>query len=557
MRTRCIIIFLSWSLLAPAVVRSEVGKPITLPEYVVTDVRELPPAQKWLYAKIDDLEVISSASESTTRHLLRDFIRFRRAMEIVWPDVQRANARLGTLIICGRPGEFRPLALDKSSASPPLAIALPAADRSVIALNYSNSAEALQQVDTSDPNYDPTERRRIPDRYRQLYNTYVRLLISSAQPRAPAWFEEGLAQLFMFMRISQKEVVVGQLHNPNETGDFVGGGIHIQDLDFNAVLRRSGRVSMRELIESTRETDQALISTNDMWQKQAYAFVHWGLYADGGKYQKRFITFLARLAKEPASEDLFKSCFQQSYKEMTMTLLGYGDMTSHRIAGVKAEKGEKLSFDLPFDLREASESEAARINGEALAAAGKIDQAREAMMLPYLRGERDSGLLASLGLLELREGQIPLARKFLESAASTKTTQAPALIALAKIRLSEFLRSEKATTNRLAPEQLASVLTPLFAAREHGPLTPELYATIAQAWTQSKTEPEASHLTVLDEGLTAFPKDFELVYATAVLKARIRSYSEAETLIAHGLKIASEPAQRTRLLALQAALRTP
>ncbi|MBC7366665.1 MAG: hypothetical protein H7343_07610, partial [Undibacterium sp.] len=190
------------------------------------------------------------------------------------------------------------------------------------------------------------------------------------------------------------------------------------------------------------------------------------------------------------------------------------------------------------------EPEAARIKGEALLAAGKTAQARATMAVAYRRGGRDPDLLAAIGLLEVDAKETATAKKFLELVANGKTTRSRALVELAKLRLIEALGPLETSTARLSAAQMASVLTPLFAARELPAATPQLYATIARAWENSAINPESAHLAVLDEGVKLFPRKTELVYRTALLKARIGLYSDSAELITLGLQHTTDPEAR-------------
>ncbi len=540
--------------------------PIRLPAYILTADRELPPAEKWLYARVGGIEIISSASEGTTRHLVADFQRFCQALDLVWPDAQRANARLGRLILCGRAGEFQRFApVPEAGKSPALmSFALREPEHSTIVLDLatrllSGANAAQDEVATISANGE-RELQSAGDSYRQLYRTYVRFLLAAAQPRAPAWFEEGLAQLLMSIQVSDREVVVGQLQDPNETREADGSAISLQDLDFNAVFKQRRLLPMGKLLEAGHDSEEARNATGNRWAKQAYAFVHWGLYGDEGRHQKAFVTFLARLAKQPLSEELFQGTFRKNYEQMGLTLLAYVEITSHRIAGVEAEKGYKLPLAVPFELRGATESEAARLAGETLLASGKLERARQTMALPYRRGSRDADLLAAIGLLELRANEPAAARKFLELAANGKPARPRALVELAKLRLAEIpagpASGSQPAAARLSAPQLAGVLTPLFAARAltTSAATPELYETIARTWEKSAFDPEPEHLGVLDEGVRLFPREAELVYRTAALKARIGLHAEAAALIAIGLQHTTDAGMRTRLVALQASL---
>lgn len=539
--------------------QSQSPETIRLPAYTVVDSHALPPPEKWLYTRVGGMEIISSASEGTTQHLVRSFDRFCQALALVWPDVQRAQARPSVLIICGRGGEFQTFAPPTREGRPPALVALSLRDpeRSALVLDLAtplfSGAEVFEGEEIVPDNRSRRNLHAAGDRYRQLYRAYALFLLAWTQPRAPAWFEEGLAQLLMSIRITDREVTLGELHDPNEIMEEDGTTIPAQDLDFNAVLKTRSALPMKALLEMSHDSWEAENAVGAMWSKQSYAFVHWGLYGNRGSHQKAFVTFIARLAKQPLSEDLFRRTFQQGYDDMVITLVGYAEIASHRVAGVQAEKGYKLPLTGSFELRDATEPEAARIVGEARLVGGKIEKARETMAVAYRRGARDPDLLAAIGLLELRANEPMAARKFLELAAHGKTTRTRALVELAKLRQIEALGSEP-TTAPLKAVQVAAVLTPLFAAREHPPTTPELYLAIARVWEKSAVKPEPAHLAVLDEGVKLYPAETDLVYATAALKARIGLQAEAHSLIALGLQHATDADARDRFSKLRAAL---
>ena len=160
----------------------------------------------------------------------------------------------------------------------------------------------------------------------------------------------------------------------------------------------AGKVGMDELFAVTHDSEVARNPLGSTWAKQCYAFVHWCLYGEQGKNQRGFLTLLARLSKEPMSESLFKECFKQSYKDMGLTMRGYVEFTNYKMVGLRTPKGEKIPEPPPVTLREATEGEIGRIKGETLRLAGHDATARLAMIAPYVRGERDPGLLASIGL---------------------------------------------------------------------------------------------------------------------------------------------------------------
>ncbi len=552
-------------------------KPIELPAYTVTDSRELPPPEPWFYGRIPGFEVLSNASEKSTKRLVGDFQRFFMALSLVWPGVQQKTAVPTSLIICGKgakfdafipPGQQRP---NRAMAS----LTLRAAEQSAIVIDFqtkvlnlstSEGATAVAATAASagedgvslgggDPGFQV-------DAYRQLYREYIRFLLGGVEPRGPAWFEEGVAQIFMAMEVTNTTIIVGKVENPNtisaEQGALNDAGISgtapAEDRDFNAALSKRRLLSMDELFAVSHDAPEANSALGGTWAKQAYAFVHWGLYGDQGKHQKEFLTFLRRLDREPASEALFKECFKKSYKDMVYTIRSYVEFTNYKIAGVQAGKGEKLPTPPPFELREATEAEVGRLKGDALRLAGHLTAARTAMTTPYIRGERDPQLLAAIGLLERAANDDGRARKFLEAAAQGKAARPRAYLELAKMRFAEAAAKPAEAKDRFSAEQTAAVLTPLFMARTQPPPLAETYELIAEAWARSVITPGADHLGVLDEGLRFFPRNSALVYATAVQKMRAGLVADTRSLIDLGLRIATEAETRRKFETLKASL---
>ena len=552
-------------------------KPIELPVYTVTDQRELPPPEKWSYARIEGFEVLSNASERGTRRLLRDFQRYSQAIGLVWPGVQRPAAVPAMLIICGRGGKFeafRPTgerAVDRAMASLSLLDREQAAividfETKVINLVTPEGTAALAAAPTTDAGGNAIGGGADPgfevDSYRQLYREYIRFLLAGVQPRAPAWFEEGLSQIFMAMEVTSTSIIVGKLEDPNtisatqaamnEAG--TGGVAAQEDRDFNAALARRGLIGMGQLLAVANDSATARNPLGSTWAKQCYAFVHWGLYGDESKHQRAFLTFINRLVHEPLSEPLFKECFKQSYKGMELTIRGYVDFTSHRYAGVEAPKGQKLPEPPPLVLREATEAEVGRLKGETLRLAGHQAAARLALIAPYIRGERDPALLASLGLQERVMGDDGRARKFLEAAAQAKAVRPRAYLELARLRFAAANAKPDETGGQLSAAQTVAVLTPLFTARSQPPSLPEVYELIGESWSRSIVVPTAEHLAVLDEGVRRFPRDAGLVYANAALKVKAGLTAEATSLVGLGLRLSPAGAMREKFEALQAVL---
>jgi hypothetical protein len=520
----------------PPVAGAPSGPVIELPVFEVSDSRVLPPPEEWRYAEIPGFEILSRLSERETRRFVADFLLLQQVIEIIMPGLTRGQVAVPTaLILCGRGrgfDEFLPVR-DRAERFAMNSLFLQNPERAAIVVDF-----ALQELRFSDAETVES------DPYRSFYIEYFRHLIRrqlAAPP--PAWFEEGLVQLFGAIDFSRETITFGQ----------IGDGFGAEKLgDFNQVLSRKALVPLGEMLRTEGPRQRTRY-----WKAQCYAFVHLCLYGNNRKYQKPFLQFVTRLGSEPLSEQLFKECFNRTYRQMALEIRSHCEFTVYNAMRFQAKKGEALPPPPPVELRAAADADVGRIKGEVLRLGGHGDSARNALIAPYVRGERDPRLLAALGLDELEAGRRDRARRFLEAAAQAGAVRARAHVELARLRLEEVRQRPGAPDGRLSEAQVTAVLTPLFAALKQPPPLAAAYGLIAETWMQSAVAPQAEHLAVVIEGLNRFPRDLALLQQAALLAHRRGFPTEAKAMAERGIKLAREPADRERFEYLRASLDAP
>jgi len=554
---------------------SATGPIVELPRFVVTESRDLPPPEEWRYAQIPGFEILTNASNRATQRLINDFALFKQALGIVWPMADRVSAPI-SLILCGKGSKFDSFLPAKTEAGPEMArasIFLRGGSQTaiVIDLEATEINVLATEIDTLESGTDSS--RISVDHHKQLYREYVRYLLSASEPRLPAWFEEGLAQIVMAMRVDRKLIEFGKLEDPNtisaqaamtaQMNAMLGEddpdammlpGAPAEDRDFNAALHRKALVPMDKFLSIAHDAPEALNPLgNNRWAKQAYAFVHMALFGDNGKWQKPFALFITRSVKEPVTEELFKECFNLTYKAMQLQLRGYVQYTRYKSLRYQA-KGEGLPRPPPLELRDATQSEVGRIKGEAMMLAGRKAAAGTELIAPYVRGERDPGLLAALGLHERANGEEERARKFLEAAVTAKVVRPDAYLALARFRHADALAKPAGTEGKLSAEQVQGIISLLLTARTQPPQNSEIYDLIAETWMVSATTPTRSDLQPLVDGVHLFPGRLRLVYQSAVLCGAAGLLDAAHSLAEHGINITRNPAVRASFEELKQSL---
>lgn len=554
------------------------GPVVELPKFVVTDSRELPQPESWRYATIPGFEILTNASDKATQRLLRDFDMFRQALGYVWPVPNRISQST-SLIICGKGGKFDAFVpsgkgvTDSATAS----LFLKQGAHAAIVIDLQATTLNVLNVDNTDDAATGTDSGLISVEHdKQLYREYVRYLMSQSEPRSPAWLEEGLSQIIMKMTFDKRYIEFAKLEDPNTVSvqgamnaelnaaaaafdaDAVAlPGAPAEDRDFAAALRRKALVPLDKFFAVAHDSPEAINPLgNNRWAKQAYAFVHMCLYGNRGKFQKSFVTFLQRSAREPVTEALFKECFNMTYKQMLMEIRGYCDFTVYEAKAFRSTKGgpDLIVTPPPLALREATQSEIGRIKGEALVLAGHPKAARAELIAPYQRGERDPNLLAVLGVYEKTSGEPDRARKFLEAAFAGKAARPDACLELARMRYADALAKPAGGEGNLSAAQVASVIEPLKLGRKTPPPMYALYDLAADALVRSAVKPQRDDAMMLIEGAQLFPTRLKLVFQAAAIANETGELQAAHALADHGIRYAPDASAKKRFEDLKASL---
>ncbi len=508
------------------------GEVVELPKFEVTDSRILPPPERWHYAQIPGFEILSSISERETKRFVRDFLVLQEALDVLMPAISHEDIAVPTsLILCGRgDGLNRFMPVDRGDdVYRTNSLFFPDPERAAIVVDFALTELQLDASTTtgSDP-------------YRGFYKEYFRHLIRRQIAHPPAWFEEGLVQLFAGIDFDRKTITFAEI------------GSNGRDDEFNQILSQRALLPFGELFAPEHPTN------DPFWAAEAYAFVHMCLYGRGHIYQAAFINFVSSLATEEPTEGRFKECFHKSYSQMETELRGYLGFTDHKYIQMRAKKGQSLPDPPAVDLRDATEAEAGRITGGALRLGGHTTEAHLALIAPYIRGSRDPQLLAALGLDERLSEHDDRARKFLEAAASAKVVRPRAYLELARLRYAAIKPpGDDGGQPKLTRAQVADVLAPLAVGRTQPPPLAEMYELTAEVWSHSAQPPTRADLAVINHGVTIFSRRPLLLARAADLNLHYGDPGDARKIIEFGLRVLPNSGERMVLEQLRDELPEP
>lgn len=565
------------------------GEVFELPEFVVAERPELPPAESWLYAETPGFEILSSISPSRTQRFTRDFQRLQQAIDTVWPALStRAGTSVPVMIVLCGSRDFRAFAPPQGDETSNFNSSRFFSDSERQAIVVAFAPEWQNFAGIEDEEADgradtlALSLTMQADPYRAFYLQYFRYLIRRSVGITRPWLEEGMVQLMASIEFSRKHAAIGKLGNdapgfggtngssawmnsvaggPMAGGAITGGeaqggyspassGVGSASIsrDFNRVLARQALMDFSELFASDRPKEAS------SYAMQCYAFVHLCLFGQGKKYQAPFADFVRRTAAEPASEAIFRECFGQTYRQMERVLRDYIDFTAYEPVEFRGKNGSDAFPELPLiDVREAIQAEVGRIKGETFRLAGQPEPARKELIAAYVRGEKDPRLLAALGLHERGIGRDARARKFLEAAAAARVERPRAYLELARLRLAEE-KARAGDGGRLSRLQVVTVLAPLHTGCSQLPPMAELYETIAEVWLATDETPSREDLRQLYGGAHRFPTQLKLIYLAAAVAVRAGDAVNARVLIDHGIEHAPSEPVRARFRELEARL---
>jgi hypothetical protein len=540
------------------------GEPtLELPKYTVKGAPDLPPPEAWRYAEFSGFTVLSNASDRKTQRLLANFEWFRYAVDIAWPIPDKTAVPV-SIIVCGKRDVFEafvPLA-KRHDVNQPLSFLLHDGERGAIVIDAQTAIfSAWGPAEGFDgESAGGKETGYAVESENLLCREYIRFLFSRNARNLPVWMEEGLIQMLLAMKITRGQIVFGRIEDADLAPSAAIPGMPLpedlpdEDGDFNSALGGRALIPLQDFFAITRDSPRAnQIYGNNRWVKQAYAFVHMCVFGRGGRFRKPFALFLQRASHESVTEAMFRECFGMDYRQMQLEMRLYISFTDYQNMEYNLKKGKELPNPAPLVLRDAEEFESARIKGDALLLGGHFKEAQAVLLPAYVRGSRDPGLLATLGLCERAAGHDDRARKFLEAATARKVARPEAYLELARLRQADAV-AKPAAGGAFSAEQVAGITSLLHVARHQPPHLPELYELLAETWRHSAAKPGRDDVLVLIQGATLFPDRLDYVSQTAAFALEAGILDAARTMIEHGLERATDPKLRIRFEQLKAAL---
>ncbi|HEX2855510.1 MAG TPA: hypothetical protein VHO24_19905 [Opitutaceae bacterium] len=524
---------------APTAANQEPAEAVfQLPPLIVAETRTTA-GRPWFYVAGPGFEVLSRSSEDSTADFARDYHRATQLLELLVPAELQVKLSSPSILFLYRK--------DMVAQIPAEIVAAMSGSRALVLPNMALHDVDLEAVYTLIGEYSYAR-----DNMRIATEAVWRRM-ETRTPPVPAWFIEGIMQLYPSARFLADSVELPPLFwiNKTETEALRQNRNHPRSL-----------LALSELFKGRSQDDRLAPNTAAYpWKHQAALFIHWALDYKKRDRRTALYKFVRRASEAPVTEAMFEECFGLGFADVQERLSDYLPRAVDRPVPVWPD--EKISRPKPR-VRIASPTEVARIKGEMERLfANHVrtrypsltpkyqEQARLTLLRAYDQGDRDPNLLAAIGLSYCDAGEGKSARPFLDQAAEGGTLRTRAYFELAALHYREGLPPEG---GKFTAAQTEEILQPLRTARNLLPPLAGAYDLLARTLWRTERTPTSDELAWLAEGVTLFPRNSPLIYRIAQLHVLHGSKSAANALIKHGLEISRDDAGRSQFEKLNAAL---
>ncbi|MFZ9682786.1 MAG: secretin and TonB N-terminal domain-containing protein [Cephaloticoccus sp.] len=527
---------------------------VRLPPYTVEG-----DGTSWRYAKMGNIELLSSCMDDVTNRVMVQLFRLQEALgQILPPDLLFQSSAPVVYVLHSD--------LDKAAVPQSLIDRLKQREQrpgTEPALSWNIGimrSYGFWDMDGRGIYFILNEGGFMVGRL-SIRGDYLRELLVRRSPELPAWFVEGVMELYPTVTLEPygSQVFAMEIKNRHKMPGGVARVapfVWISDEQTHAVRRghKPDFIPLAELLGGPPPPPSSLQVRQ--WRAQAALFVRWAL--DEVKGGREGLWQLARLAdrKQPTEAD-FVGCFGMNYAEAEKDLRKYLGKAIRREFELKPEHYAEMPA---YTVRMANESDVAIVKGDLdrlkidyvrRFAPRLVDRYVEQAVMTLRRGldlgDSSLRLAGLMGLCECDVGDDLRARRWLEQAVAGGDTRPRVYYELARIRFQEQLA--RAPASGLSETQIAELLRLLETARGYAPPLVAAYHLMADMLAAGAPSP--AQLVRLDEGLASFPRNRDLIRAVVKVYRQHGLKAEAEAVLARALAMVQDPGDRESLRELE------
>lgn len=473
--------------------------------------------EKWVRVRSKNFTVVGNASERDIRRVALRLEQFRDVYSRLFTKAQFTSPVPTTVVVFKSDGSYKPFKpLYRGKPMEVSGYFQPGPDVNYITLATESRAEHPYAI---------------------IFHEFVHMLVGNTMTRAPAWFNEGLAEYYSTFDIADddKKVVLGK------------------PIAYHVYQLREKFMPLRDLFAVGH--DSPAYNERDkrgIFYAESWALVHYLILGNNGARLPQLGRFVDLLSTGKSVEDCFAQAFQSDFETMEKELRKYVQRSSYPVQQITF--GQKIEFDAGLQSAEISAAEADAYLGDLLLHIHRFDDAEARLKQALALDDTLASAHASLGLLRVRQNKYAEAREHLKRAvtADSRNHLAHYYYALAVSRAgadgSQFVTGYGAEDARVMRDELKKAI-------ELAPNFPESYRLLAFINLVTGEELDES-VAMLRRALSLAPSRQDFLYVLAQIRLRQRQFKEARAALQSVIRDGAEPQLREQAEALLSTVAT-
>ena len=339
----------------------------------------------WVSVSSNELNVIGNSSEKDVREIAERLLQFRQIVPRIFPALRADSPVPTTVIVFKDDASYGPFKVSDNNAG----FCQPGRDMNYITLSHETRGEQ--------------------DQVNVVFHEYTHLLVNNSLGDTPAWFNEGLAELYSTLNIkSDSRVLIGQPIRRHVTA-----------------LRDHSLLPLRVLLNVDYKSPYYNeIEKQSIFYAEAWALLHYLMLSNRGQRADQVVRFVQLLSTHTPMDQAFKSAFSTSLEAMEVELQSYIQQERYRFT--ETTFSTNAQPDVRLDSSGVSDAKLQAYYGDLLFHSNR-PEAEGYLQKALLLNPNEPLARESLGALRYKQGRIAEALKFLEPAVDSGSTNVLAL----------------------------------------------------------------------------------------------------------------------------------
>jgi Tfp pilus assembly protein PilF len=440
----------------------------------------------WVSVRSKHLLVIGNGAERDIRSIAVRLEQFREVVSQLFAQPRTDSAVPTTVIVFKDDASYTPFKTSENNAG------------------YFQPGQDVDYITLSG------ETRGEQDYFNIIFHEYTHLITNNAIGLSPAWFNEGLAELYSTVAITNNGVVLGRpIHR------------HITSLKQNDLL------PLRLLFEVDYKSPYYSESQKQsIFYAESWALMHYLMLNKNAERARQTMTFLELMRSHEPLEKAVQKAFSTTLENLEGELRGYIQQDHYRF--VELPHANQIKPDLQTISSTVTEAELQAYLGDLLVHSNRADAEiylQKALQLdPQLTFAH-----ASLGILRFRQGRLGEAITHLEPAAAADSQNALVHYYYASA-LSRSADGSAKLTNGFSPDNAATARAELKKAISLRPDFPDSYNLLAYVNLVTDTDIEET-ISLLKTALARSPNRIDFIYMLGQLYMHKDDYLQARPML--------------------------